>query len=304
MLFNGDNIDGKVAGRYSPFDEAAAILENAEYLTEAETSYTPEMVSMRSNRRLGNYLVRLEDLLEFSNTNGIVDGGAALKLVCEANKVPVENVGISVDTVSLYEDAEFADTAKVFKESGFPVYAAPISSLDPVCQMLEACVQYDMSTFTESNMTMALTSAFLENDFSAFDEDYEEDKNLSNYLYAKKHRTKDADDVRDKDDKIAELGIKGSGAGTVGKGGDKTALDKAKAILSSIKSWVIDKPREAIAKKIAALKAWSDKYLKEAQAEKDAGKSNILKKIAGYFVKAINYLTTKLSSAKEPAAKK
>lgn len=135
----------------SSLNEATTFLDNSYYLTEQESAYYPAMVLVRENSRLGLNLVRLEDLVDYSLANNITDYGYAINSVCEASNVDVGSIGLSVDEVSIIEDAEMADTVREFGNNGIPVYVAPLSSTDIACVMAEAvvdtCVEYDNADY-------------------------------------------------------------------------------------------------------------------------------------------------------------
>lgn len=124
----------------SALDKASQLLEDSSYLTDAESTYHPSMIPIRENSRLGKNIIRLEDLVEYSIDNGITDGGYAVNSVCEANMVDADTIAFSIDEVSAIVDPEMADTAIQLKEAGFDVYAAPISSYNPIAQLTEAVV--------------------------------------------------------------------------------------------------------------------------------------------------------------------
>ena len=131
MLFKQDELN-------SAIDEASRLLDNSSYLTESESVYDPTMVAIRENSRLGLNIIRLEDLVEYAQCNGISDAGYAIDSICEANQVDMYTLAFSIDEVSAIYDPEMADTALVFKENGAQVFAAPISSLNPVYQLTSA----------------------------------------------------------------------------------------------------------------------------------------------------------------------
>ena len=145
----------------SSLNEATAFLDNSYYLTEQESAYYPAMVLVRENSRLGLNLVRLEDLVDYSLANNITDYGYAINSVCEASNVDVGSIGLSVDEVSIIEDAEMADTVREFGNNGIPVYVAPLPSTDIACVMAEAvidtCVEYDNADY--------LLEAYVDDDF-------------------------------------------------------------------------------------------------------------------------------------------
>ena len=75
MLYNANDL------QMSVIDEAMTLLEGANYLTESESRYYPEMVPIRENDRLGYKLMRIEDLVEYSLANGITDSDVMILLI-------------------------------------------------------------------------------------------------------------------------------------------------------------------------------------------------------------------------------
>lgn len=85
--------------------------------------------------------------------------------------------------------------------------------------------------------------------------------------------------------------------------GDKAEAEKVDGFLAKIKKYAIDKPKEWIAERIAALNAKMVEYRQKLEAKKAEGKDlsifqQILKKIAS----CIEWLTEKLTSAKRREA--
>lgn len=152
----------------SALDEASRLLEGSSYLTDAESAYHPSMLPIRENSRLGLNMIKLEDFVEYALDNGISDASYALNSVCEANDVDPSSVGFSIDEVSAIYDDEMTDTAMQLKEAGIPVFANPISSLDPIYQITEAVVDTMIEyAGTESeDYADSLFEAFINDDYS------------------------------------------------------------------------------------------------------------------------------------------
>ena len=160
MLFKQSELD-------SALDEASRLLEGSSYLTDAESVYHPSMLPIRENSRLGLNMIKLEDFVEYALDNGISDAGYALNSVCEANDVEPGTIGFSIDEVSAIYDDEMTDTAVQLKEAGVPVFANPISSLNPVYQITEAVidtmVQY--ADTEQEDVADALFEAYVNDDY-------------------------------------------------------------------------------------------------------------------------------------------
>lgn len=154
----------------SNLDEATAILENASYLTDAESRYYPEMVPIRENSRLGCNLIRVEDFVDYSLSNGITEGGYALAQICEASGIEQNTVAFSVDEVSILEDTEMDDTVRGLLDAGAKVYAAPINENDMAYVMTESVVDAMCASMEQGQTEYgdALFEAFISDDFDTY----------------------------------------------------------------------------------------------------------------------------------------
>lgn len=124
MLYTSRNL------QINRLNDISRLLENANYLTEQECIYRPEMVPIRENLRIGKDVIRLEDFVDYALANGITEGGYALAQICESSGVSQDNIVFSVDEVSVLEDGEMEDTVRQLLEKGQTVYTCPISSND------------------------------------------------------------------------------------------------------------------------------------------------------------------------------
>lgn len=122
-------------------DEAMNIISNTSFLSESEGFYHPSMVSIRENVSLGKNLIKLEDLVEYSISNGITNAGQAIQTICEQNGIETDSIGFSVNETSIIADRDMADTVAAFQEGGMDVYINPISSMDPVYQITTSIVE-------------------------------------------------------------------------------------------------------------------------------------------------------------------
>ena len=122
-------------------DEAMNIISNTSFLSESEGFYHPSMVSIRENVSLGKNLIKLEDLVEYSISNGITNAGQAIQTICEQNGIETNSIGFSVNETSVIADKDMADTVATFQEGGMDVYINPISSMDPVYQITTSIVE-------------------------------------------------------------------------------------------------------------------------------------------------------------------
>ena len=163
MLYNANDLQTSV------IDEAMALLEGANYLTESESRYYPEMVPIRENDRLGCKLMRIEDLVEYSLANGISDSAIAVHQICEAAKVDPSEIGFTVDEVNLLEDVELEETIRNIIQSNpeIPFFAAPISENDMASVITNAAVGTLAQALDEGSADygFALFEAYVDNDF-------------------------------------------------------------------------------------------------------------------------------------------
>ena len=239
-------------------NEASAFLENATFLTDSESAYLPQMVTIVENSRLGYNLIRLEDFLDYTMTNGITEATYGLEKVCEANGIDPSTIGFSVDEVSLLEDSDMYDTAVALQESNFPVYASPepATSISYILTeaVLDTAIQYnedDMNTILE---------AYLEDDIDTLQEagvfDAISDKAQS--------LRRSASDV----------------------------IDRVKSTMVQSK----DKSRKWIAKKISSLKSLGNQWMSKAASIPGKGKE-VAKGVVNKINSCISYLGKKLRSA-------
>ena len=105
--------------------EAESFLKTAQYLTEQECDYRPEMVPVIENKRLSANLLKLEDLTEYAVSNGITDAGYAINSICEASDIDMNSVVYTVNEESLLADQDMVDTVKAFLSEGAQVLVVP-----------------------------------------------------------------------------------------------------------------------------------------------------------------------------------
>lgn len=149
--------------QFGSLNEACGFLDNAIYLNESDSIYSPERVAIMENSEVGKYLIQLEDFVDYSLSNGIEDGSIALSNICEANKIANDDIGFTVSEVSVIEDDEMMDTVRELSECGFLVCPSSINESNTAYiytdLMLEAALEAD----TEDDMD-AILSAYIEDD--------------------------------------------------------------------------------------------------------------------------------------------
>ena len=269
-------------------DEAMAILEGANYLSEEESRYYPQMVPVRENARIGKNFIRVEDLIEYSLSNGINDGAYALGQICEAANVNPQTIAFSIDEVSILEDSEMEDTVRQLMAAGAEVYAAPISENDMVYIMAETVCDISIAGIEEDaeDYTDALFEAFLDDDFETFFSENSITDTIHNKAsYAKGKISGAYHSGRDRVGAAAARG-KEKGAAVIGK------------IEATLKS-ATEKPRTWIAKKISSFRTLLDRFTrKQAEVAPEHPKAKtIFERIIEKIKSALAYLSKKLSQA-------
>lgn len=83
-------------------------LGQMEYLTEEEMRFDVHMIPVRASKRLGKYLIEMEDLSRFMMTNGISSVKDAIGYILEANNIQGQyhNVGLIIDEDSILNEIE------------------------------------------------------------------------------------------------------------------------------------------------------------------------------------------------------
>ena len=87
-------------------EEMKAKLDGMDYLTEDEMRFTVEMVPVRENRRLGKYLIEMEDLSRYMITNRIVSLKEAVAHSLRYNGLggQYDNVALVMDEASILDE--------------------------------------------------------------------------------------------------------------------------------------------------------------------------------------------------------
>ena len=122
------------------------LLDNMYYLSESESQYAPAMVPIVENTNVGKYMIALEDLQEFADSNGISDMGYALTCVCEADNLDPSYVGFTIQEENVIAYPDMANMVSNLLNEGVTVLAKPINPYDPVCIVGEACLDYSINS--------------------------------------------------------------------------------------------------------------------------------------------------------------
>ena len=151
-----------------------SLLENMSYLTEEESQYHAAMVPIVENARIGANVVALEDIMKFSESNGIEDLGYALSCVCEASGIEANTIAFSVQEESIILGEEAAYLAKDIMNEGINIFAVPTSQNDSLAFLAEMAID-DIFEYNDSSLLEAFVNGdwdmfLLEAKFGSFDD--------------------------------------------------------------------------------------------------------------------------------------
>ena len=239
-----------------------SLLESMSYLTEEESKFHAAMVPVVENARIGANVVALEDIMKFAESNGIEDLGIALNAVCEASDIAANTVMFSVQETSVIADRATAGLVKDIMAEGVAIAAVPLSANHPASVLAEAAMDELFETGSH-----ALLEAYINDSFGAFAE------------AAKKA--------------AAPVAQKAAKAAAPAAAEDQ--VKSTETMLEKIKKTAIDKPRDWVAAKIAALNAKMRDVINAANAA-DPEKKSIFLKIKAMLAKAIEFLTRHMNN--------
>ena len=251
------------------------LLESMQYI---EPINSPAMVPVVENARIGANVVALEDIMKFSESNGIEDLGYALSMVCEASSVDKSTVAFSIQEESLIGYQYYSDIVRDILSENVDVFVSPISRESTVYQLAESAVSY-----LEEYDDDSLLEAFVNNDFNAF---YEATEKVDMDKVEIDPKTKKGY-IQDKDGTWKEI-----------TSGDTGRLDNGIVImhkLRRLKQEAIDKPRDWVAKQIAALNQKMREFITKAETG-DPKKRGFFMKIKEKIARVIEWLTRKLTN--------
>jgi len=243
-----------------------SLLESMSYLTEEESKFHAAMVPVVENARIGANVVALEDIMKFAESNGIEDLGIALNAVCEASDIAANTVMFSVQETSVIADRATAGLVKDIMAEGVAIAAVPLSSNHPASVLAEAAMDELFETGSH-----ALLEAYINDSFGAFAE-------------AAKKAAKPV---------VAPAAQKAAVAPAAPAAEDQ--VKSTETMLEKIKKTAIDKPRDWVAAKIAALNAKMRDVINAANAA-DPEKKSIFLKIKAMLAKAIEFLTRHMNN--------
>nr|DAT64762.1 MAG TPA: hypothetical protein [Caudoviricetes sp.] len=240
-----------------------SLLESMSYLTEEESKFHAAMVPVVENARIGANVVALEDIMKFAESNGIEDLGIALNAVCEASDIAANTVMFSVQETSVIADRATAGLVKDIMAEGVAIAAVPLSANHPASVLAEAAMDELFETGSH-----ALLEAYINDSFGAFVE------------AAKKAAAP-----------VAQKAAKAVAPAAPAE----DQVKNTETMLEKIKKTAIDKPRDWVAAKIAALNAKMRDVINAANAA-DPEKKSIFLKIKAMLAKAIEFLTRHMNN--------
>ena len=251
------------------------LLESMQYI---EPINSPAMVPIVENARIGANVVALEDIMKFSESNGIEDLGYALSCVCEASNVDKSTIAFSVQEENLIGYQYYSNIVQDILSENVDVFVSPISRESTVYQLAETAVSY-LEEYDDDR----LLEAFVNNDLHAF---YEATENVNMDKVEIDPKTKKGY-IQDKDGTWKEI-----------TSGNTGRLDNGIVImhkLRRLKQEAIDKPRDWIAKQIAALNQKMRDFIQKSESG-DPKKRGFFMKIKEKIAHVIEWLTRKLTN--------
>ena len=251
------------------------LLESMVYI---EPVNSPAMVPIVENARIGANVVALEDIMKFSESNGIDDLGYALSCVCEASNVDKSTIAFSIQEENIIGYQQYSDIVQDILSENVDVFVSPISRDSTVYQLAESAVSY-----LEEYDDDSLLEAFVNNDFNVF---YEATEKVDMDKVEIDPKTKKGY-IQDKDGTWKEI-----------TSGDTGRLDNGIVImhkLRRLKQEAVDKPRDWIAKQIAALNQKMREFITKAETG-DPKKRGFFMKIKEKIARVIEWLTRKLTN--------
>ena len=274
-----------------------SLLENMSYLTEEESQYHAAMVPVVENARIGANVVALEDIMKFSESNGIEDLGYALSMVCEASGIEPNTIVFSVQETSVIADAEVASLTRDIMNEGVAIAAVPLSEYHPANILAEAAVSRLINTGDSS-----LLEAYVNDDLSMFAEDGEgvlnapvkqrDRMSAENYEKQKKAAAQQKEDEFNAHYENSKTGPDGKPNPNYANPANVKDTDN---MLEKIKKNAVNKPRDWVAAKIASLNAKMRDVINAANAA-SPDKKGILLTIKKKLAQAIEWLTRHMNN--------
>ena len=266
--------------------DALALLENMQYLSEAESVYAPAMVPIVENKSLQANIIRLEDMTRFCESNYISDFGAALKAVCEASEVDPSTICFSVQEENVIADQDMAELVAGIMNEGVAVVAVPLNENDDAVKLTDLAVNSYINTGNDAIMEALAYGNYayiLETAASQADNDYwgmgDYGDSLSIHDNPGGKLSSDASEA----DKAAHK-LSTATAGMTPAKAD-SILDKIKNKANASRDW--------IARQIKRLHDWAIR-VQQKIAVVSPNEKSIWQKIKNKIASVIQYLTRKL----------
>lgn len=127
-------------------DQYIDLMDVLPVLEDDESYYDPAMVPIVENSNYGRGMIRIEDINEFAEANGIYDMGYAISTICESSGVHPADLLFTIKEENLYLDQNLSDIVIEMVESGIPVATVPISEYDPISVMGNFAVNFFSET--------------------------------------------------------------------------------------------------------------------------------------------------------------
>ena len=253
--------------------DAMDLLDKMSYLTEAESVYAPAMVPVVESNDYQAHLIKLEDMMSFSEANGIEDLGYALTLVCEASEIDPSTVAFTVQEDSIIADPEVASLAQAIMNEGVRIAAVPVSPNHPAAQLADLAVGSMLESgdsYLFDYIQEALPGAVVA------------EKELGVGKFGSPAGGKMSTAIQDQE-----------GDSSTGSEIAKDELKKADGLMAKLKGYA-NKGRDFIAKYIAKLHDWAKK-INEKMHNVDPKERSIWQSIQKKVTGAIAWLTARLS---------
>lgn len=231
-----------------------SILDEAVYLSEAESALNPIAIPVVENTRIGAAVVNFSDVERLAEESGM-DYFEAVDAIAEANDISVNSIAVAIDEARIIMNPELVNECH-------NVVVRPISEQSDAYVYVDLMLEAFERTGDVSFMNMLVEG-------------------------------EEGQDIKEASENVANSGAAG-----------EQEVGKIKKWLEKIKEYAYTRPKEWIANKIAALNAKAEEYKKKTEEQGD--KAPWYRKIINMIMKAVAYLTSKMTSdtRREEAAKK
>lgn len=264
------------------------LLNEMYYLDAEQSAYTPAMVPVVENSDLGRVIIRLEDLENFCEANGISDMGYAIHLICEADNIDPSYIGFSIAENTILSDPDLADLSAELLNEGMCVVATPVNEDDAACLAVDMAVEQMLS----EGSTVMLEALAYDDYYTFFNEADDEDPLKGKIGSFGKDYGNDADYMWTTANARAERAHEYRVKQREGKTAGGKKMEGLKKIWDKVKSGV-NISRDWIAKQIGRLQKWmADLAQRKHAMGKD--KRNIIDTIQMHIARVLEFLSRKL----------